>query len=317
MKAWAAGLCLLMLAGAACAMGEIPATTEVVTPSIEYSREFGLPGSGDRQFYYPQDVKVALVGDLETGLGNIFIADTGNNRVQRLDENGGFIYQFGGFGQDPGKFNTPVGIAVDFNYRIYVSEKDNDRIQLFDIRGNFLNYVATGEYGYRSLQDPAGMDVDSLGNLFVADSGNDRVLKFDDAGNFLGEVGGFGVGSGFFNRPTDVAVDRDRNIFVVDSGNNRVQKFDLDGRPLFSFGDRMLFMPQSIAIDDRFIYVSDSGNNRVCLFTKKGQLVLAFGQKGFGRGEFSNPMGVSLGKRGKLYVADNGNHRIVELKMSY
>lgn len=306
-----------VISGVAGAMGELPQTTEVVIPTIEFSREFGLPGSGERQFYRPQDVKVALVGDLETGLGSIFVADTGNNRVERLDQDGGFMYQFGGFGVDPGKLNTPLGLAIDFNFRIYVSEKDNDRVQLFDIRGNFLSFVATGEYSYRALRDPAGMDVDPLGNLYVADSGNDRVLKFDDAGNFLSEIGGFGVGAGFFNRPLDVAADRDRYIYVADTGNDRVQKFDVDGRPLLSFGAGELLLPQSVAVDDRFVYVADSGNNRICIYTKQGKFVMAFGRKGSGRGEFNDPTGISLGRKGKLYVADTGNHRIQELKFSY
>jgi len=170
----------------AVAMGSIPTTTEVLVPTIDVVREFGRPGSGDRQFYYPQDVDAALVGDLSTGLGNVFVADTGNNRVERLDEDGTFVYQFGKFGADHGQFNTPVGIAVDFNNRLYVSERDNDRVQLFDIRGNYMRDVATAEVSYRKLLDPAGMDVDLWGNLYVADSGNDRILKYDDAGNFMG-----------------------------------------------------------------------------------------------------------------------------------
>ncbi|MGB9613650.1 MAG: hypothetical protein ACPL4K_05725, partial [Candidatus Margulisiibacteriota bacterium] len=91
------------------AMGEVPSTREVVVPRVEYVREFGLPGSGERQFYFPRDVKVAVVGDLETGLGNLFVADTGNNRIQRLSEDGAFVYQFGGFGTNQGKFNSPDG----------------------------------------------------------------------------------------------------------------------------------------------------------------------------------------------------------------
>ena len=73
--------------------------------------------------------------------------------------------------------------------------------------------------------------------------------------------------------------------------------------------------PTGIALDDKFVYISDSGNNRVCLFTKKGKFVLAFGQKGTGKGDFNNPTGLSLGKKGKLYVADTNNHRIVELQV--
>jgi|GEM_PF-1034864 len=310
---------LWVLGGVVFAMGEIPTTTTVVKPTVEYVREFGLPGTGERQFYFPKDVKVSVIGDLETGLGNIFVADTGNNRIQRLDEEGNFLYQFGGFGTDLGKFNSPDGLAIDFNYRLYVSEKDNDRVQLFDIRGNFLSLFATGEYNYKSIQDPAGMDVDALGNVYLADSGNDRILVFDASGNFLLEAGGFGAGMGFLNHPMDVASDRDRTFYVADMGNSRIQKFDYDGRPLLSFGsaEEKLLAPSGVAVDDHFVYVSDTGNHRICLFTKQGEFVLAFGSKGSGKGEFNGPAGISLGKKGQLYVADSLNHRIVELRVRY
>jgi hypothetical protein len=115
MKNWLVLVGVVVFCSTALAMGELPTTSEVVTPTMAYTRDYGLPGSGERQFYFPQDVKVPLVGNLETGLGDMFITDTGNNRVERLDRNGGFVSQFGGFGADPGKFNGPTGIAVDFN----------------------------------------------------------------------------------------------------------------------------------------------------------------------------------------------------------
>lgn len=312
-------ICLLsfVICRAAAAMGEVPKTTTVATPTLEFVKEFGLPGSGDKQFYYPQDVKVAVIGDIETGLGDLFVADTGNNRIQRVSEDGRFVYQFGGFGMAAGKFNTPWGVAVDFNYRLYVAERDSDRVQLFDIRGNYLSAVATGEYNFRTIRDPAGMDVDQLGSLYLADSGNDRVLKFDANGKFLAETGGFGVGLGFLNKPMDVAVDRDRSYYVADTGNNRLQKFDLNDRGIQIVGDGILNVPQSLAVDEQFLYVADTGNNRVCIFTKSGKFVLAFGRKGSGPGEFNAPLGISLGPKGRIFIADNANHRIVELMVKY
>ncbi|MFH1386781.1 MAG: NHL repeat-containing protein [bacterium] len=312
-----ASVLLFVVCREAAAMGEVPKTTTLVTPTLEFVKEIGMPGSGERQFYYPQDIKVAAIGDIETGLGDLFIADTGNNRIERVSEDGRFVYQFGGFGMATGKFNTPWGVAVDFNYRLYVSERDGDRVQLFDIRGNFLNTVGAGEYNFKTLRDPAGMDVDQLGNLYLADSGNDRVLKFDSSGNFAAETGGFGLGLGFLNRPMDVAVDRDRSYFIADTGNNRIQKFDQNDRGVSIIGDGILNAPQSVALDEQFLYVADTGNNRICIFAKSGELVLDFGKKGSGQGEFNAPMGISLGPKGRLFVADNANHRIVELKISY
>ncbi|MFH1684073.1 MAG: hypothetical protein ABIA67_04240, partial [Candidatus Margulisiibacteriota bacterium] len=68
---------LLMITSAAWAMGDLPSTSEVVSPTIEFVKEIGLPGSGERQFNLPSDVDVAVIGDMETGLGNLFVVDTG------------------------------------------------------------------------------------------------------------------------------------------------------------------------------------------------------------------------------------------------
>lgn len=309
-----------LLSGFAWGMGELPGTPESLEPAVSYDSSIGLPGSGDRQFFSPQDVKATLLGDLSTDLGDIFIADSGNNRIQRLSPSGGFVYQFGGFGNEPGKLNSPSGLAIDFNYRLYVAERDNDRVQLFDVRGNYLGLVATGEYEYKTIRDPAGLELDSLGNLYLADSGNDRVLKFDDSGKLLQIIGGYGVGAGFLNQPADLALDRDRYLYVADTGNNRIQKFDFDGRPLLSFtaaGAKPLYRPRGITVDDKMIYVADTENDRIVLFNKRGDFLLSFGESGAGPGQFKRPVGLSLGRAGRLFVADSGNNRIQVLKVTY
>ncbi len=167
-----------MIISSAYAMGT-PPTYEAAPPKIEYVRTIGGQGSGNGQFLYPRDVAVGAVGDLSTGIGNIFVADTGNNRVQAFDSEGDYLFQFGGFGNTEGKFNSPVSIAVDFNFRIYTVDKENSRIQKFDIRGNYM--TQWGEFGTDSGQfkDPVGMTMDSWGRIFVAELGQqqDRMVR--------------------------------------------------------------------------------------------------------------------------------------------
>ena len=136
-------LLLLVIEGPVFAMGETPpVTSEVVAPEIEFVRSIGKTGSGNGQFLYPQDVSVGVYGDLTTGIGNIFVTDSGNNRVQVFNSEGDYLFQFGRFGNTEGKFNSPAGIYVDFNFRVYVVDQENNRIQKFDTRGNYL-----GEFG--------------------------------------------------------------------------------------------------------------------------------------------------------------------------
>ena len=94
-------LLLFLIPSVSFAMGAPPSGTPESVAGVEFVREIGFPGSGVGQFYYPCDVYVSTFGDISTGLGNLFVADSGNSRIERLDESGYFVYQFGQFGADP------------------------------------------------------------------------------------------------------------------------------------------------------------------------------------------------------------------------
>jgi tripartite motif-containing protein 71 len=85
----------------------------------------GSAGSGDGQFNYPQNIAI-------DANGNLYVADTGNNRIEKFDTNGVYLSQFGSFGSGNGQFNYPVGLAFDLHGHVYVSDVANNRIQKFD-----------------------------------------------------------------------------------------------------------------------------------------------------------------------------------------
>lgn len=314
---------LLFIVQTSFAMGDIATrqpTWEGEGVSIKFVRSFGLPGKLPGHFFYPSDVFASVSGDLSTAIGDLFVADSGNERIERLEDDGDFIYQFGQFGTGSSEatFNQPVSVAVDYNYRTYVSDRNNHRIVVLDIRGNPLRprseFGGFGK-GYAQLYYPSGIAVSPFGEIFIADSGNDRIVKFREDGIFLKSVGGFGVGMGFFDNPQDVAVDKDRNLYVVDTGNNRIQKIDDFDRPVFTFGQRgngpgEFLNPTGIAVNSNFIVVSDTGNDRIQLFDLKGNFRAAFGSSGDEPGEFRHPQGLTITPQGKIFVADTGNHRV-------
>jgi DNA-binding beta-propeller fold protein YncE len=132
--------------------------------------DWGELGAGDGQFWYPRGVAT-------DASGNVYVADTGNNRIQKFDSNGNFISKWSIEGADEGQFSAPYAISTDSGGNVYVSI-GNDRIQKFDSRGNLIT-----EWGYwgraeGQFDGPGGIAVDSLGNVYVADSGNDRIEKF-------------------------------------------------------------------------------------------------------------------------------------------
>jgi tripartite motif-containing protein 71 len=82
------------------------------------------PGTGDGQFINP-------VGLATDSSDNIYVADRGNNRIQKFDSDGNFITKWGTPGIGDGQFEEPTGIAVDSLDNVYVVDRGNSRIQVF------------------------------------------------------------------------------------------------------------------------------------------------------------------------------------------
>ncbi|MCS7056649.1 MAG: TIGR03663 family protein [Thermoflexales bacterium] len=169
--------------------------------------------------------------------GTRFIVDRRANRVFQQDADGRIVRSFGGFGNQPGKFNDPWGIAVDEATNIYVADTFNHRIQKFDATGHFVTAWgrpgATSEPGFGTdtqFFGPRDIAFDRAGRLLVTDTGNKRVQVFDRDGNFITQFGGGGSAEGQFDEPVGIAVDAAGNIYVADTWNRRIQVFDPDYR---------------------------------------------------------------------------------------
>ncbi len=201
----------------------------------------GVQGSGDGQFSWPNDVAVDLSG-------NVYVADSGNNRIQKFNNSGTYITQWGtscdvgGSGVDgcDGDFNYPTGVALDDSDNIYVVGRHNHRVQKFDSVGNFLAKWGTEGTGDGQFSHPRKVAVNASGDVYVADAYNDRIQKFDSSGTFLTKWGttcitddvGVDACDGNFDWPMGVAVDDSGNVYTIEDGNDRVQKF---GGPWLKF----------------------------------------------------------------------------------
>ena len=164
------------------------------------------------------------------GDGNLYIADTGNHRIQVFATDGAFVRKWGEEGNLPGQFGFPACTALDDVGNVYVVDTINHRVQKFTAQGEYLTYW--GGYGTTAdgkFNRPQGIMVDGSGNVFVADTGNGRIQKFNGTGSFLAKWGSKGSNDGEFNLPTSLAFDTEGNIYVADSGNHRIQKFSGTG----------------------------------------------------------------------------------------
>ena len=163
--------------------------------------------------------------------GAIYIADTGNHRVVRINDMSGAGWVTLGDQVGFRQFRDARGLFVDARGRIYVADSRNHRIVRIDGKAG-SNWIAFGKYGRGRGQfdSPSGIAVDAAGYIYIADTGNYRIVRLDDmAGNgwtTLGTVGIEGPGPNEFFGPDQVFVGRDNRIYVVDGARTRVVRID-------------------------------------------------------------------------------------------
>ncbi len=287
----------------------------------------GVPGRAPGQFSYPRAVAV-------DAQGRIYVADSGNNRVQVFNPDGSFLRQFGSTckldtregctGDGRGQFNEPWGIAVDGEGNVYVADTWNHRVQKFDKDGNFIAMwgvfeSTAGELGKPfAFYGPRQMLVDREDRLYVMDTGNKRVQVFNSDGSFFTQFGGSGVVDGRFDEPTGIAQDGAGAWYIADTWNRRIQKFSpaqeyLAQWPIFGWaGNSVVNKPQLAADRQRnIIYATDPENYRVLAFGPDGSPRFAFGQYGNDAQSFTLPVGIAVGPDGRIYVADSDAHRVM------
>ena len=227
---------------------------------------FGISGEGKGQFKRPVGIDIA-------GTGNVFIADTGNHRIQVFDLNGAFAHMFPvkpGGGEKP---SDPVDVlAAGLRGNVYVSDNDNHKIRVYDQQGAFrFQWGSFGE-GPGMFRYPGIMAVDGFNHVYVVDVLNTRVQKFDPFGNFITDIGAWGVLPGKLFRPKGVVVDRHNRVYVSDSYMGLVQVFAESGR--FSGvlcegrGQRQFVTPVGMVIDSNSnkLYVVEMRANKLSVF---------------------------------------------------
>jgi uncharacterized protein (TIGR03437 family) len=263
--------------------------------------------------------------------GNLWVADSGNNRVLhylRPVAQSGRIAADTVLGQadfnssgsavvSATSLNVPVGLALGPNGNLFVSDAGNNRVLEFQA-GPATHAAAIRVYGQTSftagaapsspsaqtLTSPEGIFVDPAANLFVADSGANRVVIISNtlSAASTGTPAAYVVGQDSFNAtgggtgtqlrfPSDVTVDSNGNIYVCDRGYNRI--------PIFP---SLLFLPASGGTATSVIGQQNLGGSAVNWDSTDGRAT----PEGL-----AIPFGVYIDRRDTLYVADSGNNRVV------
>jgi DNA-binding beta-propeller fold protein YncE len=189
----------------------------------------GVAGEGDHVFDQPSDVLVAPDG-------SIFVADGhgsgGNNRIVKYDAEGTYVTEWGGTGQEDGRFRDPHALAMDSEGRLYVGDRANNRVQVFDQVGNHLDT-------WHQFGRPSGIFIDEDDVMYVVDSESNRTWGNNPGfhrGMRIGEIDD-GFVDHFIPDPEPdpdnagttfaegVAVDAEGNVYGAEVGPEQVVKY--------------------------------------------------------------------------------------------
>jgi DNA-binding beta-propeller fold protein YncE len=272
----------------------------------------------------PADSPMAMPTDIAIGLNEqIYIVDSGNNRVLCYSKDGDYLFGFGSPGEGAGELLAPVGISAAADGSILVADRGNRRIQIFDENGKFLTSILT-QSGDQSAT-PVDVAVDPQGkHIYVTITKPfHRILVFGE-GAGQGQVesiwGKPGSNLGEFRFPATLAVGPDKNIYIVDVFNSRIQVFRQSGEPLISISSwgvtpGNLFRPKGIAIGrDGMIAVSDSYLEVVQLFDSDTRFKAVLGENG-DFAHFTTPAGLAMDSRDRLYVAEMLANKVSVLQL--
>jgi len=265
----------------------------------------------EQPWYFNTPLGIALDSN-----GNVYVADRGNDRIQKFTSTGQFITKWGSRGGRDAQFLGPGGIAIDNDSNVYVADSFNHRIQKFTSNGEFVTNFGSFGSGDGEFMIPFGVAIDSSGHFYVTDTWNHRIQKFKSNGEFVAKWGSEGSGDGQFDKPQGIAIDGNGNVYVADTYNDRIQKFTSNGQFIAKWGRSgkgigQFSEPGGIVIDGSGnVYVADTFNDRIQKFTSDGQFIIKWGSFGNGDGQFLLHGGIAIDSNSNVYVADTYNNRI-------
>ena len=234
---------------------------------------------------------------------NIYIADTYNNSVRKIDSESGIISTVVGTAdkKQVSELKTPTGLTFDNFNNLFIADLANLRIRKVNLdTGSSITLVGEKSEIERPnidayLGGPFSVVFDKVGNLYVSINGDNKVSKVDFSTGIVsiiagtGEIGYSGDGvlakNAKLNSPTGLTLDGKGNLFISDSGNERVRKVDLTTGIIST--------------------IAGTGVNG---FSGDGSLAI--------KSQLSNPIGLAVDDQGDLFIVDRNNNRIRKINMS-
>jgi trimeric autotransporter adhesin len=279
--------------------------------------------------------------------GNLYIADSGNNRVRKVDT-AGFIRTVLG-GTEATAIEGPVGLAMNAAGTLYVAD-NTFAVRAYSAGGAWTNFAGSALPGFSGdgglavlahLTRPGDVAVDPAGTVLIADGNRLRAVDSRGyirtaagAGYLTGVGDGGAADSAILAQPAAVALDLAGNLYIADTGTGRIRRVSASGVIATVAGtgeavagrdgvatDSALHSPTGVAVDSSGnILIADTGNHRIRQVGADGRVatIAGSGAAGFGAENqppidtrLNAPRGVCSNRAGTVFVVDTGNHRVL------
>ncbi|TNE43103.1 MAG: hypothetical protein EP343_34420 [Deltaproteobacteria bacterium] len=306
----------------------------------------------------------ALFSDISTilfdGQGGMFVLDSGNSQVRKIDATGQvFIYAGDLEGYKDGKlrdarFFYPTGLAQDKQGNLYVADTGNLRIRKIDPQGVVSTIAGAtrfrnGAWHETQLNEPKGLAFDSKGNLYVADAANHRIVVFDTKGNSRILLGSGGqrmlrirsrfVQPGVQKRksfhlynPVDIAVSPSDTVAMTQQFDSKLLLVEPNGKEFFwgnstssagydgSYTVASFRSPEGLTyLKDGRLLIADTAAHRIRIINATNDKVSTLAGTGAAgkldgeakKATLNEPKGLLVDEaRKRVYIVDTGNHLI-------
>jgi RHS repeat-associated protein len=233
-------------------------STGIVTRKayVQKTGEFGSKGSGNGQLNNPSGIAT-------DNSGNVWVADTANNRVEKFSAAGAFTAAYGTLGSGNLQFKGPTGIAIDSAGTVWVSDTGNNRIEALTSAGAYAGQLALG-----AGAEPgpiATLKTGSEQTLYLTLAGSNIAIFRGSSPATMTNTGLFG-GAGTFTGIGGIAVDEAAScLYVTDTGGHRVEVFGYSGVYQSQFGssgtgEGHFGTPEGLATQSGNVFVADKTN---------------------------------------------------------
>jgi len=251
----------------------------------------------------------------------VYITDSGHNRVVVCSSNYFPVYEFGNVGA--GNFGGMTRIDGTLAVVARDQSKAAEGVELARFDDAFLPVPSLVLRGYPQVEErtflPARVVQGQNGRLYVVSENGGPLYVFNSDGTFEHLIRPHDMVLGIREPATvkDVAVDKNGRLYLLSEQRGRVYVYDRNEIMLFKFGQKggdrgKLARPRGIAVNGERgeIYIVDYLRHAVSIYTLQGEFVDEFGGKGVGKGWLYYPSDVEVDGKGNVLVADTFNHRI-------